>query len=125
MHTDPQSRSPQPPNSPDADRRLSTLLRSWQVDTASPPGFADSVWRRIQIAGSATDSPPNLGAFLWNWLTRGLARPRVALAYLGVIFLVGAGAGALGGQVRSESAADGLQGRYVRSIDPFIAGVLR
>lgn len=121
MHTDPKSGRPEPPTSPDADRRLSALLRSWQVDTASPPGFADSVWRRIQLTGS----PPNPGEFLWTWLTRTLVRPRVAVAYLGVIFLVGAGAGAFRGQVRSESAADGLQGRYVRSIDPFIAGVLR
>lgn len=51
-------------------------------------------------------------------------RPRMAVAYVALVLLAGAGAGALRGHSTAQGLAGSLQGRYVQSIDPF-AAVLR
>lgn len=120
MPTEPESRNP---SLPLPDARLRRVLRSWEVDDTAPPGFGAAVWRRLESA--RRPATPGLGEFLAGWLAGCLRRPRFALTYMALLFLLGAGAGAFRGQIRSASTADGLQGQYVQSIDPFFAGVIR
>ena len=108
--------------------RLNRLLRTWQVNTSLPPDFEASVWRRIESSerrSAHVEAESASWPTIWTWIERWLARPRVAVAYLAVLCLLGAGAGSIRGQAESAAAADGLQGQYVRSIDPFFPGTVR
>lgn len=94
---------------PKSDEQLSGLLRSARPEPTLAPGFARSVWRRIEReeAGGAVVS--------LNRLVERLLTPRLAFAGLAVLLIVGGLAGAL------HSAADvrhAAQARYVASISP-------
>lgn len=114
---------PRPARNTPPDPALRRLLNSWPVETNVSPAFSRAVWRRIEAraAGSRTSRWER-----WvGWLTRHLERREYALAYLAVVLVAGAAAGALQGQSRSHTETDSLQGRYVASIDPFFAGAMR
>lgn len=103
-------------NPPPDNDRLSSLLQSWQVETSLPPRFAEDVWRRIERRQQPGGNPLTT---VGSWLTRLFREPRFALAYLALLVLVGSGAGLLQGRATSRQLASGLQGQYVRSIDPY------
>lgn len=109
-----------PSSSAPEEARLSALLRSWQVPAEPPPRFADAVWRRIANEESAT-AASSAPVSPFSWLIGWLGRPRVAWLYVLTLFALGAGAGMVRGNAQASRLADGLQGRYVASIDPFAA----
>ena len=98
------------------DPELSRLLRSWSEPAALPPRFGEEVWRRIDRERLNRASA---GGGWMETLKRWLSRPLLAGAYLALVILAGAGAGAVKGQSRAEALTGALEGRYVQSIDPF------
>ncbi len=110
-----------PPHS--RDPQLAALLRSWKVPAETPPRFPEAVWRRI---ARRTNPRPGLfasDAASWlNGIAVWIRRPRFAWLYLLTLVTLGASAGIVRGQVQASRLADGLQGRYVLSIDPFSGG---
>jgi len=106
-----------PNQDPENDAHLRTLLRSWVVDTPLPPGFKDSVWRRIERADLQPESP--FWAGLMNLIDVSLPRPKVAFAYLTVLLAVGLTAGAWAAQIKTSHAETSLGLRYVQSLDPY------
>lgn len=107
----------QPGPQPREDRRLSALLQSWTVDAEPPPRFATAVWRRIRR--NARPSPGSILRLIEAWLIHCLRRRRFVAAYLAILILAGAGAGAMRGQAHSQALAASLESRYVQSVDPF------
>ena len=91
------------------DERLSALLHEAHPESALPPGFTASVWRRIEA-----QEPES------NWLERladRLLQPRLAAACALVVLLAGGVAGAV---AASLSAREAAQQRYVLSVSPHV-----
>lgn len=102
------------------DTRLAAVLRSWEVPCEVPPRFADGVWRRVareEMPGRQNPAGP--WAPLLAWLAGVLRQPRFAMVYVVALVVLGASAGVVRGNAQATRLADGLQGRYVLSIDPF------
>lgn len=90
------------------DRTLRALLRGSRPAPSLPPRFEENVWRRIEQAESAAAS----------WLdavARWLMRPRLALAAVAVVAVVGIGLGWRDGQ---ELAHHSAQARYLTAVAP-------
>ena len=90
------------------DERFGALLRAARPAAELPPGFQNSVWRRIE----KRDQPST--GFLER-LAALLLTPRLAGAGLAVVILLAAGAGAARGMRIGEREA---RDRYVASVDP-------
>lgn len=108
------------PSSPESDPRLSALLHAWKVPSDPPPRLADAVWTRISRLPAAPAS--GVGSNMVSWMgavMRLVRHPRFAWMYVLCILALGAGAGLIRGNAQAERLAEGLQGRYVLSIDPF------
>jgi hypothetical protein len=103
---------------PETDEPLRQVLRQWAVDTPLPPRFQEQVWRRIARAEA--------GSTAWGRLLRlveaGLPRPRVALAYLAALLILGMSIGSWAAQAKTSHLNADLGLRYVQSIDPYRAG---
>lgn len=93
--------------SPD-DVKLSKLLRRVRPGVALPPGFQNSVWRRIE---RPEQGPVSFAERLAGWILR----PKLAAAGLAVVVLLAAGAGAVRGVRSGERQA---RDRYVSAVDP-------
>jgi hypothetical protein len=95
------------------DERLRALLRVARPSPALPPGFQAAVWRRLEHAETASEST---GATAWlDRLTAWLLRPRLALAGVTVLLLIGVSMGVLRGLSVSKDAA---RDRYLASVSP-------
>ncbi len=98
---------------------LRETLQSWRVDMPLPPGFARSVWQRIDR------SKPSLRktvlAAVANWIANILPRPALAASYVAILFVFGVSAG--WGHARQDSARlkAELRERYVQVLDPYLA----
>src|SRR5215470_6898190 len=101
----------QEPNSPGRDEALSRTLREWPVAVSLPPRFQEEVWVRIENAGSRAGVGPF--AALGRWLENTLPRPKVALAYVAVLLLVGMTAGFWQAKTGNARANTALSSRYV------------
>ena len=107
-----------PTELPPRDPRLTSLLRSWRVETSLPPGFTAGVWRRLAAQERHPTVP--LGKTVARWIVR-LQGPRFALASVLLLLLAGAGAGAWQGRSGSSAIVNDLRERYIQSVDPFAA----
>ena len=92
------------------DAKLRALLSESRENPGLPPGFQQSVWRRIERA-EAHPAPHWL-----ETLAARLLRPRLALAGFAAVMLLGA---VLGANAGGEQAARTAQFRYVTAVDPF------
>ena len=90
------------------DEKFGKLLRAVRPKAELPPGFQNSVWRRIEQGKRPADRIMELVA---GWLLT----PRLATAALAVVILLAAGAGAVHGMRTGEQEA---RDRYVASVDP-------
>ncbi|MCU0770730.1 MAG: hypothetical protein MUE94_03020 [Verrucomicrobia bacterium] len=91
------------------------VLREARPEPALPPRFRDSVWCRIQRDEIEPEAAP---AVLWleRVVTR-LLRPRMALAGVLTIMLLGAVIGVLDGTAAARQVA---QDRYVAVVAPHV-----
>ena len=90
------------------DEPLRALLRGSRSAPSLPPRFEENVWRRIEQAESADAS----------WLdavARWLMRPRLALAAVAVVAVVGIGTGWRDGH---QLAHQDAQARYLAVVAP-------
>jgi hypothetical protein len=93
--------------------RLRELLREARPAPPLPPRFQEAVWRRIAETESAADPA---GPLTWlDLLVERLLRPRIALAGLVALLLIGGLAGVASGQAAARQAA---QARYLASVAP-------
>jgi hypothetical protein len=94
------------------DAKLSSLLRESRVAPALPPRFQENVWRRIADveAGKSAESPAWLGNLI-AWVLR----PRLALAALIALVLVGA---LFGMREGNQLARHDAQARYLAAVAP-------
>src|SRR6478672_9923751 len=90
------------------DENLARLLRGARPAIDLPPGFQNSVWRRIEKG-----EEPAVG--LLERLAAWFLTPRLATVGLTALILVAAGAGAVHGMRAGEREA---RDRYVASVDP-------
>jgi hypothetical protein len=95
-----------------ADAKLNALLRESRPSPDLPPGFQNTVWRRIERAENSAKT----SASTWIERLAGLiVRPRWAFASLGVALLLGAAIGIAQGSHLSKQAA---QERYIAAVSP-------
>lgn len=104
------------------DKRLSELLQEWQVDEPLPPHFRERVWRRIEQP--RTETLPSIWADLRRWIETVLPRPALALSYVAVLLVAGAGVGWTEAQQETKRTDTVLRMRYVESVDPYLAVTL-
>ena len=105
-----------PPSEKDED--LTRLLHTWKLDAPLPPRFQKAVWHRI--ARFDRGKPVGHWAMFSNWVEAALARPRFALSYVSILFLVGLGTGlwqAHGRLVHDDAESPS---RYVQMVDPYL-----
>ena len=101
---------------PPDDPQLRGLLREWKPDTALPPRFRESVWRRIEQAEVVATAPASTW---WECLTQSLLQPKWATAGLLALVLLG---GLSGFQAGADEAQRAAQNRYVAAVDPYQKG---
>lgn len=106
-----------PPQGEDAP--LDELLQEWKVKPSLPPRFQEQVWRRIESAEITPASTVTLAQVFAEWVVSKLPRPALAMAYVTVLLVIGAGAG--WSQARQESARvrTELGARYAQAVDPY------
>jgi len=101
------------PPQPVDDGKFAALLREARPAPDLPPGFQRAVWRRIeQSEAAAVSAMP--GAW-WETVTAWVLRPRLALAGLAVLVVIGTSLGVRDGMSLSRQAA---QARYLAAVDP-------
>lgn len=98
---------------------LSSVLKEWQATTGLPPGFQQSVWRRIDEKQCTTRH--SLKEMVHSWLTGFVSRPAVAAVYVGALMLVGITVGWTQGQRDNARLQGELASHYVQSLDPYQA----
>ena len=89
---------------------LRALVRESRPAPGLPPGFQTAVWRRIENAAAASQT---------HWLDAlagWLFRPRLAVAGLAAVMLLGVASGAFT-TMRAERL--NAPARYAASVDPF------
>jgi len=98
---------------PPDDARLSALLRESRPSPGLPPGFHNAVWRRIECppAGSRTAAAAEWLDLAAAWLLR----PRLALAGIAGLLVIGASVGWMQG---SSLARELAKQRYIASVGP-------
>ncbi len=102
---------------PEQEEPLDKVLRQWTVDAPLPPRFQEQVWRRLQRA--ETRRAPALWGPIQRWLDSGLPRPRMALAYVTALMVVGVAAGSVTAQIRTSRVEASLGARYLQAVDPY------
>lgn len=102
---------------------LDAVLHEWSLETSLPARFQEQVWQRIARAQARPDATP------WGGLLRLVAvvlpRPKVALAYVTTLLVLGVAAGSWAAQLKASHLQANLGLRYVQSIDPYRASELR
>ena len=95
------------------DGKLSALLREARPAPPLPPRFQEAVWRRIERAQA-----PGESLSLAEWLDRAAAwllRPRLALAGVAAMLVVGISIGVVqGGSLANDLAKQ----RYLAAVSP-------
>lgn len=95
------------------DERLRAVVREARPSPPLPPRFQESVWRRIE---SAEAPRPSLA--LAEWFDRAAAwllRPRLAMAGVAAMLLVGISIGVVqGGSLSQDMAKE----RYLAAVSP-------
>ena len=95
------------------DERLRTLLRDSRPGPPLPPRFQEAVWRRIERAEAPSEAP-----HLAEWLDHAAAwllRPRLALAGVAAVLLVGISLGLLQGTHLADERA---KQQYLAAVSP-------
>ena len=94
------------------DSKLSSLLRESRIVPSLPPRFQENVWRRIADveADKSADSPVWLVSLI-AWVLR----PRLALAAITALVLVGA---LFGMREGNQLARHDSQARYLAAVAP-------
>jgi len=96
------------------DQGLHSHLQAWRADAELPPRFKEEVWRRI---GRREEHRPSL----WGEWWRVIAGQRVwAGVYVGVVVVIGVGAGFARSQNYREQAERTWQAAYVESVSPML-----
>ncbi|MCW5555514.1 MAG: hypothetical protein KIS67_25545 [Verrucomicrobiae bacterium] len=108
-------------NPPDDDKGLSSLLNEWKVKATLPPRFQEQVWRRIEREEPLPVRTLSVWMALQNWITNALPRPALAVAYVGLLLVAGAGIGWTHARSETERVSDRLSMTYVKSVDPYLA----
>jgi len=88
------------------DARLCDLLRASRPAPDLPPGFQNAVWRRLERAETPGET---MSVAAW------LLRPRLALAGVAVMLLVGISIGVLQG---NSLANDIARQQYLAAVSP-------
>jgi hypothetical protein len=103
------------------DVRLDALLRTWDPVAPLVPQFRQDVWRRIERAQAMSSPALALAHVFARWSLALLPRPALAMAYLSLLLLLGAGFG--WSQARQETArvTAQLSSRYAQALDPYQA----
>jgi len=101
------------------DPRLSALLKDWRTTAKLPPHFQEQVWRRIEGAGQRPELVFSLQKLVAYWIGALLPRPALALCYVTILLMVGAGAGWMQARQGVSRVGDELSARYVHSVDPY------
>jgi hypothetical protein len=92
------------------DRKFGALLRESRVSPSLPPRFQEGVWRRIENA----DRDIVADNFPWlEGLLRRVLRPRLALATVAALMLLGV---LLGVREGAETARHADQARYLDAV---------
>ena len=92
------------------DPKLSTLLRESRQSPALPSRFQEAVWRRIEIV----DASRSANSFLrLEALVNTLLRPRLALAAVATLVLLGA---MLGAREGAQTARRDAEARYLTAV---------
>jgi len=99
------------------DEGLNQVLRTWEVRAPLPPRFNERVWERIGAQERTAGSP--LRGLLLGLVEVVLPRPRVAVAYLAVLLVLGVVAGTWAAQRENSRLDQSLGSRYVQSLDPY------
>lgn len=100
-------------NSESGTEPLSALLRGARPAPPLPPGFQPAVWRRLEAAQAARE----MGS-LAEWMDRAVAwllRPRMALAGVAAMLLVGTSIGILQGANLANALA---KQQYLSAVSP-------
>lgn len=95
------------------DEDLSRVLREARPAPDLPPGFQNSVWHRIEAVELANESGDD-----FSWLDRVvglLLRPRLAIASLALLVVLGGSLGVMNGVSLSKQAE---RDRYIASVSP-------
>ena len=94
------------------DAKLRSLLRESRVAPELPPRFQENVWRRIADA----EGDKSVASASWfDALINQLLRPRLALAAVAALVIVGALAGVRDG---TQMARHDAQVRYLAAVAP-------
>ena len=99
-----------PENLTPEEAKLRALLHGTRTNPGLPPRFQESVWRRIERQETAP------APHWFDTLVARLFRPRLALAGLAAVMLLGA---LLGTNAGSAQATHTMQTRYVAAVDPY------
>src|ERR1043166_235894 len=101
------------------DEQVSKLLHKWRVDATPAPHFREQVWRRIEHA--EVEHEPRIWIGLGRLIDVILPKPKVAMAYVTVLAIIGVAAGSIVAQIRGQQLNRTLSEQYVQSIDPYKA----
>jgi len=100
----------------DGDEALRKILREARPAPDLPPGFQNTVWHRIEAAELASEPNSEI-----PWLDRmvgWLLRPRLAIASIALLFILGGSLGVMAGVSHSKQTD---RDRYVASVSPLTA----
>lgn len=100
-----------------AGRRLTELLRRWEVISELPSDFRREVWQRVER--SREEESSTISGWLWSRLGLELVRPAVAVAYLTILIAAGSVLGWSRAEHQKIHLKESLGERYVQSIDPY------
>ena len=101
------------------DHPLDRLLQKWRVTPPLPPRFGEQVWKRIERAEVPAVS---IREAVRAWIAMAFARPAFAFAYVTVLLMIGLTLGAIQASQKTARWEQGLEARYVQSIDPYQKG---
>jgi len=103
------------------DEKLSKVLHEWKAESALPPRFQESVWRKIESAQASRTTRPSAWDVLAHWIGTLLPRPAMATAYVVMLLTVGVSAGWAQAHQANARVKGELGDRYVRVLDPYQA----
>ena len=105
----------------DNDARMRGLLRECKVVGTLPPHFQEQVWRRIARCEQQPSALASLRTSWTHWINTMLPRPALAVSYVAVLLVVGAGVGWAQARQEKTRVSDEMSLRYVHSVDPYQA----
>lgn len=94
-----------------SDLRLRQLLRASYPAPPLPPGFRESVWRRVELA----ETNRELTASWLEGVAAWILRPRLALASGIILLVLGASLGLKDGSALTHQS---MQERYLTAVSP-------